>query len=651
MQIFSLVDFLSLNGLPPATGPPLGDPAAAPESFDALLQQLLDAARAVPADQQTIDLSRILAVLTQQATPPDIDPAALLTETGDQSSTSGITPGPSPPAEPGDAAGDSAEAAASHAPGIPAALLAQVQALLPLVHDASTASGNAPTPAPGFPVAGEPGVTGTPSTAQPMLAPVPSLAAGTAAPSPTVAGVPTPAPPALQPAPATAPPTGPVPGPAVVPNQADGGTGLVPTGPAPQSAATAGVAVTSAAHAPPDTTTPVTASVVPQAGAGPPGTGTPVPAGSVGEALAPPPAPVPTAAAAPTPGPASVGPSAAASTPTTTAAPIPGPVASASSAPTPLGAQVAAQSAVQAPVLRQPRSVVVQPGSSATVPASGQTAASAPTNPLPTLGGTSAFAAPSAPAEGAATNTLDVVSVPLADTPAPRGAIVSSASAEGAPADTLEALRTQLTELRDARTALATAKPAVGTGPLASPDAAGLMPADTGTPVPLGSEPVFAGPTFVSLTDADGQPIPVPTTLRDLPEQMVQTARFLAREHGGVVQLQLKPASLGQITVQVIQEHELIRIELTAQSHQVREMLQGQLPHLKQQLTDQGLTLGSLTVSVETGGHQAPANSDGSAPASPMSAESGEGGTDATAADAAAPTPALAVSGRLDLIA
>ena len=98
------------------------------------------------------------------------------------------------------------------------------------------------------------------------------------------------------------------------------------------------------------------------------------------------------------------------------------------------------------------------------------------------------------------------------------------------------------------------------------------------------------------------------TTLDRLPDQLVRTARFLARGHGGIVQLRLEPQALGRLTVHVMQDHDVLVIKLAVQSNQVREVLQDQLPQLRQQLANQGLTLSDLTVSTETGGHEEPAD-------------------------------------------
>ena len=142
--------------------------------------------------------------------------------------------------------------------------------------------------------------------------------------------------------------------------------------------------------------------------------------------------------------------------------------------------------------------------------------------------------------------------------------------------------------------------------------------------------------------------VPVRTPLAQLSQQVIRSAHFLAREHGGTVQLRLEPESLGRLTVKVMQDHDVVRIELTAQSQQVREVLQGQLSHLKQQLVDQGLALGELSVSVEAETQNQQAQHDTASPAART--RSARAANVLAVVAPALPAAAVAV-GQLDLIA
>lgn len=136
-------------------------------------------------------------------------------------------------------------------------------------------------------------------------------------------------------------------------------------------------------------------------------------------------------------------------------------------------------------------------------------------------------------------------------------------------------------------------------------------PGSTGARPPAGSEAVpeirLANDTWDTRDAAPAsRNLPTRTPLTHLQDHIVRAARLSAREHGGVVHLQLEPQALGRLTVHVIQDHDVIQIELTAQSQQVREVLQGQMSHLKQQLANQGLALQDVTVSLEMGTHGQP---------------------------------------------
>lgn len=597
MQILSLFDLLGLGVPPPfaATGTPSANAPPGAVSFDALLAQALANGTADLTDAQVRDLSRMLAVFTpgqtvQTLTLEDAPAPVKLDDTVD------------PPPE-----------------GSPeAAMLADLQALLALLTDPSTpASTLAPTV--------------TPESVRAVIARRFGLDPATSGHGSTPDGPPT-ATPDATPASAAASPV-----PAGGAGAQTSGPGTVPAVEVPQPA------LQVAAGSPP--AAPATeGAAVPEV---PP--------------VKPPPAPTPTpgptgASAASASGAAAAAAEAPTKTPATPPAPVTPPVAD--GAPGQRPAPTAPQSATplgpgDAHPVQSGRDVA-QPA-----PAPPQTASAVRVVVAPARGeGTPVIAtvAPpvAPPAEAVQPATSDAPSRGIERAELPRGSDAVPAPSAPAPptTQTADALAARLADLRDARTAILPAQAGqTGADAHAQGDGRQATGSDGAQATLHGAALGTRGLTFVSLHDAGGRPLPVPTTVPELPEQVVRTATFLAREHGGIMQLHLKPEALGDVTVRVIQEHELIKIDLTAQSHQVRDVLQGQLPHLKQQLADQGLALGGLSVSVEAGGGQAPGDSDPHP--QPHGRSGGQAPVTAATAPGGAPValPAMAGTSGLDLMA
>ena len=161
---------------------------------------------------------------------------------------------------------------------------------------------------------------------------------------------------------------------------------------------------------------------------------------------------------------------------------------------------------------------------------------------------------------------------------------------------------------------------AAGTGPLATADGAAL-PAQANIPVPLDS-PLFAPAlgTQISLLARDG----------------VQTAL-----------LQLNPAEMGPISVQIVLDGQAAQIDFQADLARTRSVIEASLPALASALQDAGLTLAGGGVFQQSPGRQDAGN--GQPQTTSRSSEQRQG-TEA-AAHAARPTRAATRRGLVDLIA
>ncbi|MDD3839708.1 MAG: flagellar hook-length control protein FliK, partial [Clostridia bacterium] len=65
--------------------------------------------------------------------------------------------------------------------------------------------------------------------------------------------------------------------------------------------------------------------------------------------------------------------------------------------------------------------------------------------------------------------------------------------------------------------------------------------------------------------------------------------------------IQLKPPSLGKINIQVTFERGVLTARIVTQNQEVKNIIESNLPLLKQNLADQGMGISNLSVSVNTG--------------------------------------------------
>ncbi len=112
-------------------------------------------------------------------------------------------------------------------------------------------------------------------------------------------------------------------------------------------------------------------------------------------------------------------------------------------------------------------------------------------------------------------------------------------------------------------------------------------------------------------------PVALPTaedvTVQDLAEQMRAQLRVMASRGRERVTLQLHPASLGRLKLQVSLDSRSVAAELMTESTAVRDLVHAQLTTLKESLTEQGFQLERFEVHLQdpTAGH---GSRDGSSP-------------------------------------
>jgi len=87
-------------------------------------------------------------------------------------------------------------------------------------------------------------------------------------------------------------------------------------------------------------------------------------------------------------------------------------------------------------------------------------------------------------------------------------------------------------------------------------------------------------------------------------QQIIQKAHLLVAGEHAELNIQLKPDHLGKLTMQVVVENGLVTAKFAAESMQVKELIEANLGNLRQTLTNQGLKVDQITVSVNQGGDQ-----------------------------------------------
>lgn len=101
-------------------------------------------------------------------------------------------------------------------------------------------------------------------------------------------------------------------------------------------------------------------------------------------------------------------------------------------------------------------------------------------------------------------------------------------------------------------------------------------------------------------TGSERQTVPV----RDIISQVVEKAHTVINEGKAEMVMELKPESLGRISLKVVTENGIVMAKFVAENRQVQQVLQTNMQMLKDSLERQGINVQSLSVSVRQDGQQ-----------------------------------------------
>ena len=138
------------------------------------------------------------------------------------------------------------------------------------------------------------------------------------------------------------------------------------------------------------------------------------------------------------------------------------------------------------------------------------------------------------------------------------------------------------------------------TGPLQQNSAptAGITPSGNGSqPLPV------AGEASAESTPANLNGLPSP---EEVVNQVVRGARFLLKNDVTEVRIRLEPPELGTVRIRLVAGEKTLSGEIAVSNQEVKGIVESQLQQLRSSLTDQGLEVGRIDVSVRDdsrGGH------------------------------------------------
>lgn len=90
----------------------------------------------------------------------------------------------------------------------------------------------------------------------------------------------------------------------------------------------------------------------------------------------------------------------------------------------------------------------------------------------------------------------------------------------------------------------------------------------------------------------------------ELMEQVVQQAKVLVDDNRSEMVMQLKPDSLGKLTLKIVTENGIVAAKFVAENQQVRQVLETNMQILKDSLEKQGMSIQNVSVSVGQEGNQ-----------------------------------------------
>jgi len=90
----------------------------------------------------------------------------------------------------------------------------------------------------------------------------------------------------------------------------------------------------------------------------------------------------------------------------------------------------------------------------------------------------------------------------------------------------------------------------------------------------------------------------------DLMKQVVEQAKVFVDENRSEMVMQLKPDSLGKLTLKIVTENGIVAAKFVAENQQVKQVLESNMQTLKDSLEKQGMSIQSVSVSVGQEGSQ-----------------------------------------------
>lgn len=90
----------------------------------------------------------------------------------------------------------------------------------------------------------------------------------------------------------------------------------------------------------------------------------------------------------------------------------------------------------------------------------------------------------------------------------------------------------------------------------------------------------------------------------ELMKQVVDQAKVLVNDNRSEMVMQLKPDSLGKLTLKIVTENGIVAAKFVAESQQVKQVLESNMQTLKDSLEKQGMSVQSVSVSVGQQGSQ-----------------------------------------------
>ncbi|MGY6499371.1 MAG: flagellar hook-length control protein FliK [Acidimicrobiales bacterium] len=171
------------------------------------------------------------------------------------------------------------------------------------------------------------------------------------------------------------------------------------------------------------------------------------------------------------------------------------------------------------------------------------------------------------------------------------------------------------------------------------------------TVVPVAPAPT-AAPSVDAAAPVEAAGDPTPSApVEDPWEQLANVVRPLRTAPDGTqrLSLQLRPAELGTVHLEVSLDDGVLSVRAVAETAATRELLAASFPELRAELTRSGLSLGTVDVGPDTSGGDSAAHGDGDRPATPAASDP-TGSGNAPTPTTSTPPSTSAAPGRLDLV-